>query len=111
MDGGNTHICVRLSDGAVRCICDGKGYDWDFSVDDLTQGSWYEGYEKFYAERSDARVCGYGDTVPRASGSGAWPGDGGAPPAVNLAGPAGWVAAGGTATCAVMAGDGSIKCW
>ena len=65
----------------------------------------------------DATVCAYGDTVPREYGSGAWlGGDGsGAPPAVDLAGSVEYLAAGGSATCAVMSGavgaPSRIKCF
>ena len=29
--GGVSHMCVRMSDGTVRCICDGQGYDYAYS--------------------------------------------------------------------------------
>jgi hypothetical protein len=107
IDGGNTHVCVTMSDGSVTCICDGQGYDWRYhGLSNLA--------ENFFADRSDATVCGYGDAAPREWGSGPWPaaanGGGGAPPAVDVGGPVAWVASAGTANCARLT-DGRLKCW
>jgi hypothetical protein len=57
----------------VRCICDGKGYDWNFNTSPLQIDAdwWTETVaENFFAELADAKVCGYGATATRAWGRG-----------------------------------------
>jgi hypothetical protein len=98
----------------VTCICDGKGHDWRYSGLENPAEYWPVNIptEKFYAERSDAAVCGYGDTAPREWGSGPWPAAnrGGAPPTVDVGGAVAWVASAATANCARLT-DGRLKCW
>ena len=100
IDGGHTHICVTMSDGNVRCICDSQ-------LNTATVMAYRQKGFKLYADFSDPIVCGYGDVSPRKKGED-WAE--GSPPVVDLGGDVAFVVAGGTSNCAMLR-SGVVKCW